>query len=126
MHVILDSNSRAAPPFEALTDSEVIEGYNQAMDAYEAAKAGVGCRVETFTNLLVSERILASHGITAAPTSPADRASHRLVLQGDGNAREIRPLARDALSSDTTNETIKCIYSAWLAACFREAVQTVS
>jgi chromosome condensin MukBEF complex kleisin-like MukF subunit len=60
---------------ESETDSELIEAYIRAMDAYEAAKAGVGCRVKAFTNLLVAERMLTSHGITVAASFSGSRVT---------------------------------------------------
>jgi hypothetical protein len=41
-----------------LTDNELIEAYDKAMGAYQAAKAGTGCRVDAFTDLLVAETVL--------------------------------------------------------------------
>jgi hypothetical protein len=35
-----------------------IDDYRAAMDAYEAAKAGLGDRVEAFVRFLVAERVL--------------------------------------------------------------------
>jgi hypothetical protein len=43
-----------------MTDDELIGAYHEAMGAYEAAKAGTGNRVETFTEFLVAERVLAA------------------------------------------------------------------
>ena len=43
-----------------MTDNELIEAYNKAMGAYQAAKAGIGCRVDAFTDLLVAETVLAA------------------------------------------------------------------
>jgi len=37
---------------------KLIDDYHKASDAYEAAKAGIGCRVETFTRFLVAEQVL--------------------------------------------------------------------
>ena len=45
-------------PEQRMVNSRLIDAYQEAIDAYEAAKAGVGCRVETFTRFLVAERIL--------------------------------------------------------------------
>jgi hypothetical protein len=101
MHIILDSNSRAAPSFEALTDSEVLEGYNRAMDAYEAAKAGVGCRVETFTNLLVAERILANHDITTAATSQRIARHAGSCFKVLATPGRVCPQRRDAMDAST-------------------------
>jgi hypothetical protein len=41
-----------------LTDDELIDAYRKAMGAYQAAKAGAGCRVDAFTDLLVAETVL--------------------------------------------------------------------
>jgi hypothetical protein len=41
-----------------MTDDELIDAYHEAMGGYEAAKAGAGNRVETFTEFLVAERVL--------------------------------------------------------------------
>ena len=43
-----------------MTDDELIDAYHGAMGDYEAAKAGTGNRVETFTEFLVAERVLAA------------------------------------------------------------------
>jgi hypothetical protein len=43
-----------------MTDDELIDAYHEAMGDYEAAKAGAGNRVETFTEFLVAERVLAA------------------------------------------------------------------
>jgi hypothetical protein len=43
-----------------MTYDKLIDAYREAMDDYEAAKAGVGNRVETFTRFLVAERALAA------------------------------------------------------------------
>jgi hypothetical protein len=45
-------------PEQRVVNSRLIDAYHAAIDAYEAAKAGVGCRVETFTRFLVAERVL--------------------------------------------------------------------
>ena len=45
-------------PEQRMANSRLIDAYHEAIDAYEAAKAGFGCRVETFTRFLVAERIL--------------------------------------------------------------------
>ena len=45
-------------PEQRRVNSRLIDAYHEAIDAYEAAKAGVGCRVDTFTRFLVAERIL--------------------------------------------------------------------
>ena len=45
-------------PDQRMANSRLIDAYHEAIDAYEAAKAGVGCRVDTFTRFLVAERIL--------------------------------------------------------------------
>jgi hypothetical protein len=45
-------------PEQRMVNSRLIDAYHEAIDAYEAAKAGVGCRAETFTRFLVAERIL--------------------------------------------------------------------
>jgi hypothetical protein len=37
---------------------KLIDDYHKAKDAYEAAKVGIGCRVETFTRFLVAEQVL--------------------------------------------------------------------
>jgi hypothetical protein len=36
---------------------KLIDDYSKAADAYEAAKGGIGCRVETFTRFLVAEQV---------------------------------------------------------------------
>jgi hypothetical protein len=41
-----------------MIDPALIEAYHAAAAAYEAAKAGTGCRVQAFTRFLVAERIL--------------------------------------------------------------------
>jgi hypothetical protein len=41
-----------------MANDKVIDAYHEAMIAYEAAKAGTGSRVETFTRLLMAEKIL--------------------------------------------------------------------
>jgi hypothetical protein len=43
-----------------MTDDELIDAYHEAMGDYEAAKAGTGNRIETFTEFLVAERVLAA------------------------------------------------------------------
>jgi hypothetical protein len=43
-----------------MTDNKHSDAYQEAMDDYEAAKAGAGNRVETFTRFLVAERVLAT------------------------------------------------------------------
>ena len=43
-----------------MTDDELIDAYHEAMVGYEAAKAGTGNRVKTFTEFLVAERVLAA------------------------------------------------------------------
>jgi hypothetical protein len=43
-----------------MTDDKLIDAYHEAMDDYEAAKAGTSNRVETFTAFLVAERVLAA------------------------------------------------------------------
>jgi hypothetical protein len=43
-----------------MTDDKLINVYHAAMGDYEAAKAGTGNRVETFTNFLVAERALSA------------------------------------------------------------------
>jgi hypothetical protein len=43
-----------------MTDDKLINAYRAAMGDYEAAKAGTGNRVETFTNFLVAERALSA------------------------------------------------------------------
>jgi hypothetical protein len=40
--------------------NKLINVYQEAMGDYEAAKAGVGNRVETFTRFLVAEKALAT------------------------------------------------------------------
>ena len=41
-----------------MVNSKLIDDCRAAMDAYEAAKAGPGCRVEAYTRFLVAERVL--------------------------------------------------------------------
>jgi hypothetical protein len=41
-----------------MVNSRLIDAYHEGIDDYEAAKAGVGCRVGTFTRFLLAERIL--------------------------------------------------------------------
>jgi hypothetical protein len=41
-----------------MVNSKLIDDYHAAIDAYEAAKAGLGCRVRTFTRFLAAERVL--------------------------------------------------------------------
>jgi hypothetical protein len=43
-----------------MTDNRWINAYHAAMGDYEAAKAGAGNRVETFTRFLVAERALSA------------------------------------------------------------------
>jgi hypothetical protein len=43
-----------------MTDNKLIKAYHAAMSDYEAAKAGTGNRVETFTRFLVAERALSA------------------------------------------------------------------
>jgi hypothetical protein len=43
-----------------VTDDKLINAYHAAMDDYEAAKAGTGNRVETFTKFLVAESALSA------------------------------------------------------------------
>ena len=43
-----------------MTDNKHSDAYQEAMDDYEAAKAGAGNRVETFTRFLVAEKVLAT------------------------------------------------------------------
>ena len=43
-----------------MTDDKLINAYHTAMGNYEAAKAGTGNRVETFTKFLVAERALSA------------------------------------------------------------------
>jgi hypothetical protein len=41
-----------------MVDPKLIDDCRAAMDAYEAAKAGLGCRTEAFLRFLVAERVL--------------------------------------------------------------------
>jgi hypothetical protein len=43
-----------------MTDDKLVDAFHEAMGDYEAAKAGVGNRVEMFTRFLVAERVLAA------------------------------------------------------------------
>jgi hypothetical protein len=43
-----------------MTNDKLVDAYREAMDDYEAAKAGSGNRVETFTRFLVAERVLST------------------------------------------------------------------
>jgi hypothetical protein len=49
-----------------MSDSELRTAYQQALRAYEAAKAGDGDRVRTFVEFLSAERALASQGDRSA------------------------------------------------------------
>jgi hypothetical protein len=44
-----------------MMNDKLLPIYHAALGAYEAAKAGSGCRVETFTKLVMAERILTAH-----------------------------------------------------------------
>jgi hypothetical protein len=55
-----------------MTDNKLSDAYQEAVRAYEAAKAGIGNRVETFTRFLVAEKVL------AARMALADRSLARL------------------------------------------------
>src|ERR1700722_16256866 len=55
-----------------MTDNKHSDAYREAMDDYEAAKAGAGNCVETFTRFLVAERVLAE---PAAGTTGQTRRS---------------------------------------------------
>jgi len=41
-----------------MLNSKLIDDCRAAIDAYEAAKASLGCRVEAFVRFLVAERVL--------------------------------------------------------------------
>jgi hypothetical protein len=41
-----------------MTHDKLFDAYHVAMGAYEAAKAGTGCRIETFATFLVAEKVL--------------------------------------------------------------------
>jgi hypothetical protein len=41
-----------------MTDDELIDAYNKANHAYEAAKVGTGCRVAAFATFLAAEKVL--------------------------------------------------------------------
>jgi hypothetical protein len=41
-----------------MTHDKLFDAYHVAMGAYEAAKAGTGCRIETFATFLVPEKVL--------------------------------------------------------------------
>jgi hypothetical protein len=43
---------------DPLTHDKLFDAYHVAMGAYEAAKAGTGCRIETFATFLVAEKVL--------------------------------------------------------------------
>jgi hypothetical protein len=43
-----------------MTNEKLIDAYHEAIGDYEAAKGGAGNRVETFTEFLVAERVLAA------------------------------------------------------------------
>ena len=43
-----------------MTDNKLSDAYQEAVRAYEAAKDGIGNRVETFTRFLVAEKVLAT------------------------------------------------------------------
>jgi hypothetical protein len=43
-----------------MTDDKLVNAYHEAMEDYEAAKAGVGNRVEAFTRFLVAERVVSA------------------------------------------------------------------
>jgi hypothetical protein len=43
-----------------MTDNKFSDAYQEAVRAYEAAKDGVGNRVETFIRFLVAEKVLAT------------------------------------------------------------------
>jgi hypothetical protein len=43
-----------------MTHNKLFDAYHVAMGAYEAAKAGTGCRIETFATFLVAEKVLAA------------------------------------------------------------------
>jgi hypothetical protein len=60
-----------------MTDDELIGAYHKAMGGYEAAKAGTGNRVETFTEFLVAERVLTARlGWIDLDLERAGRAIH--------------------------------------------------
>jgi hypothetical protein len=44
-----------------MTLNKLTNAYQDAMGDYEAAKAGIGNRVDTFTKFLVAEKVLATH-----------------------------------------------------------------
>jgi hypothetical protein len=43
-----------------MTNDKLVHAYHEAMSDYEAAKPGVGNRVEAFTRFLVAERIISA------------------------------------------------------------------
>jgi hypothetical protein len=43
-----------------MTDNKLSDAYQEAVRAHEAAKAGIGNRVETFTRFLVAEKVFAT------------------------------------------------------------------
>ena len=43
-----------------MTNDKLIDAYREAIGEYEAAKAGNGSRVETFTRFLVAEKVLSA------------------------------------------------------------------
>jgi hypothetical protein len=55
-----------------MTDNKLSDAYQEAVLAYEAAKAGIGNRVETFTRFLVAEKVFAARMV------PADQSLARL------------------------------------------------
>jgi hypothetical protein len=44
-----------------MTFNKLTNAYQEAMGDYEAAKAGIGNRVETFIRFLVAEKVLTTH-----------------------------------------------------------------
>jgi hypothetical protein len=52
-------------------ENELRDAFKQAVDRYEALKAGGGSTVEAFVELLVAERALISHIAGASPYGPA-------------------------------------------------------
>jgi hypothetical protein len=69
-----------------MTDDKLIDAYHEAMGDYEAAKAGGGNRVETFTRFLVAERVLAARFTAAAPggDAPGKKGGDARFDQGSG------------------------------------------
>lgn len=61
-----------------MTNEKLIDAYHEAIGDYEAAKGGAGNRVETFTEFLVAERVLAARlGWIDLDLERPGRAIHR-------------------------------------------------